>query len=71
MIVFRYAGVRPNSQEAYDMACQGIIRPQSNEVPPMLYGIKCIHFEPPDFTLGKFDLRHSFISCNIPQLSPL
>lgn len=50
-LMFEYAGVRPNSQEAYDMACQGIIRPQSNEVPPMLYGIKCIHFEPPDFTL--------------------
>lgn len=49
--MFQYAGVQPNSQEAYEMACQGIVRPLSKETPPMLYGIKCIHYEPPDFTL--------------------
>lgn len=49
--MFEYAGVRPNSQEAYEMACQGIIRPESRQTPPMLYGVKCIHFDPPDFTL--------------------
>lgn len=49
--MFEYAGVRPNSQEAYEMACQGIIRPESRDTPPMLYGVKCIHFQPPDFTL--------------------
>lgn len=49
--MFEYAGVQPNSQEAYEMACHGIIRPESRHTPPMLYGVKCIHFDPPDFTL--------------------
>ena len=52
--LFRNAGVQPNSQEAYEMACQGIIRPQDSDSPPVLYGVKCIEFTPPDFTLGKF-----------------
>lgn len=57
----RYAGVNPHSQEAYQLACQGIIRPLSTETPPILYGVKCIYFNPPDFTLGKYLLQISFM----------
>jgi len=46
--------VNPHSQEAYELACQGIIRPVSTDTPPILYGVKCIYFNPPDFTLGLY-----------------
>ncbi|KAJ8307007.1 hypothetical protein KUTeg_015091 [Tegillarca granosa] len=47
----KYAGVNPESQKAYELASVGIVRPQSKETPPLLYGIKCIDFNLPDFTL--------------------
>lgn len=49
--MFEYAGVNPESQKAYELASVGIVRPQSKETPPLLYGIKCIDFNLPDFTL--------------------
>ena len=41
----------PTSQTAYELASRGLLRPGGTS-PPLIYGIKCIHFEPPDFTLG-------------------
>jgi tRNA U55 pseudouridine synthase TruB len=53
--MFKSAGVDLQSQEAYDLACQGLLRPvaQSDKstLGPVLYGIRCIHFHAPDFTL--------------------
>ncbi|KAK3087572.1 hypothetical protein FSP39_007673 [Pinctada imbricata] len=49
--MFEYSGVSPDSQEAYELAVKGMIRPLTPNTPPILYGIKCIEFEPPDFTL--------------------
>jgi len=48
--MFEYCGVDPTSQAAYELASRGLLRP-GGKSPPLLYGIKCIHFEPPDFTL--------------------
>ncbi|KAI5741948.1 hypothetical protein M8J77_001440 [Diaphorina citri] len=48
--MFQQAGVRLNSQEAYDVACQGPIRPALLKE-PVVYGLKCVHFKPPDFTI--------------------
>nr|CAG4642687.1 EOG090X0AGI [Evadne anonyx] len=48
--MFEYCGVNPTSQAAYELASRGLLRP-GGKSPPLLYGIKCIHFEPPDFTL--------------------
>jgi len=42
--------VDPTSQTAYELASRGLLRPGGTS-PPLIYGIKCIHFEPPDFTL--------------------
>ncbi|XP_052789334.1 pseudouridylate synthase TRUB2, mitochondrial-like [Mya arenaria] len=50
-LMFTYAGVDPQSQDAYELASRGIVRPSSLDTPPILYGVKCIHFNPPDFTL--------------------
>lgn len=55
---FSLHGVNPDSQEAYEMAASGIIRPAKRDTHPILYSIKCIDFQPPDFTLGKFSLDY-------------
>ena len=47
-----YAGVDPHSQAAYELAAQGLVRPEDGHTRPMLYSIKCIDFQLPDFTLG-------------------
>lgn len=48
---FDYAGVLPHSQAAYELAAQGLVRPIDGKSPPMIYRIKCIDFQLPDFTL--------------------
>lgn len=48
----RLCGVDLQSQAAYDLAVQGLIRPSDRKI-PMIYSIKCIDFTPPEFTLGK------------------
>lgn len=48
--MFELCGVDPHSQAAYELAAGGLIRPVNNQL-PVVYGIKCIHFKRPDFTL--------------------
>ncbi|XP_066521858.1 mitochondrial mRNA pseudouridine synthase TRUB2 isoform X1 [Hoplias malabaricus] len=45
-----YSGVDPRSQEAYELAVKGKLRPQDKS-PPILTGLRCLHFKPPHFTL--------------------
>ncbi|GAB1599192.1 mitochondrial mRNA pseudouridine synthase Trub2-like [Argonauta hians] len=49
--MFIYAKVDLQSQEAYELASRGLVRPALEKTPTILYGIKCIDFQPPDFTL--------------------
>lgn len=51
--LFRLSGLDIQSQAAYDLAVKGPIRPADPNV-PMIYTIKCINFEPPNFTLGEY-----------------
>ncbi|XP_014223607.1 mitochondrial mRNA pseudouridine synthase Trub2 [Trichogramma pretiosum] len=48
--MFQMAGVDIRTQEAYDLATQGIIRTGDAKI-PMIYSIKCVDFQPPEFTL--------------------
>ncbi|KAF5284070.1 hypothetical protein FQA39_LY17119 [Lamprigera yunnana] len=48
--MFELCGVDLQSQMAYDLAIQGPIRPSSSKL-PVVYGIKCVHFDMPEFTL--------------------
>lgn len=48
--MFHQCGVDIQSQAAYELAVQGLIKPANSKI-PLLYGIKCIHFQPPDFTI--------------------
>lgn len=52
LIFHRLAGLDIKSQDAYELAVQGMLRPGDPHV-PMIYGIKCIEFNPPNFTIGK------------------
>ncbi|KAG8198749.1 hypothetical protein JTE90_023512 [Oedothorax gibbosus] len=47
---FKYSGVDIYSQEAYELASKGIVRP-SGKSDPIIYGMKCTDFELPNFTL--------------------
>ncbi|KAL7891489.1 hypothetical protein AOLI_G00009650 [Acnodon oligacanthus] len=45
-----YSRVNLRSQDAYDLAVKGMLRPQDKS-PPILTGLRCLRFEPPRFTL--------------------
>uniref|UniRef100_A0A672YPS9 Pseudouridine synthase II N-terminal domain-containing protein n=1 Tax=Sphaeramia orbicularis TaxID=375764 RepID=A0A672YPS9_9TELE len=45
-----YSRVDMRSQEAYEMAVQGLLGPEGKSL-PILTDIRCIHFQPPSFTL--------------------
>lgn len=47
----RLCGVDMQSQTAYELAAQGPIRPLNSNI-PVVYGIKCVEFNLPDFTIG-------------------
>ncbi|XP_058800010.1 pseudouridylate synthase TRUB2, mitochondrial [Phymastichus coffea] len=48
--MFELCGIDIQSQAAYDLAVQGLIRPANPKI-PMIYTIKCVDFQPPEFTL--------------------
>nr|XP_019956985.1 PREDICTED: probable tRNA pseudouridine synthase 2 [Paralichthys olivaceus]XP_019956986.1 PREDICTED: probable tRNA pseudouridine synthase 2 [Paralichthys olivaceus] len=45
-----YSNVDMRSQEAYEMAVQGLLGPEGKSV-PIVTGLRCVHFQPPNFTL--------------------
>ncbi|XP_059184503.1 LOW QUALITY PROTEIN: mitochondrial mRNA pseudouridine synthase TRUB2 [Centropristis striata] len=45
-----YSNVDMHSQEAYEMAVHGLLRPQGKSQ-AILTGLRCINFQPPNFTL--------------------
>lgn len=48
--MFELEGVDIQSQTAYEMAVNSPLRPTNSKV-PVIYGIKCVDFQPPYFTL--------------------
>ncbi|XP_013418638.1 mitochondrial mRNA pseudouridine synthase TRUB2 [Lingula anatina] len=44
-------GVDIQSQEAYNMAVSGMVRPLYEKGKPIIYNVKCIDFKPPHFTV--------------------
>uniref|UniRef100_I3MAV5 Pseudouridine synthase II N-terminal domain-containing protein n=1 Tax=Ictidomys tridecemlineatus TaxID=43179 RepID=I3MAV5_ICTTR len=45
-----YSNLDLQSQEAYEMATRGVIRPM-NKSPMLITGFRCLHFAPPEFLL--------------------
>ncbi|KAM4582119.1 pseudouridylate synthase TRUB2, mitochondrial [Fundulus diaphanus] len=45
-----YSSVDMSSQEAYELAAKGLLGPDGKSV-PILTGLRCVHFQPPNFTL--------------------
>lgn len=52
--MYELCGVDPQSQAAYELALQGMIRPAVSNI-PLIYSIRCIEFKRPYFTIGKFN----------------
>ncbi|KAK9496481.1 hypothetical protein O3M35_013243 [Rhynocoris fuscipes] len=48
--VFQICGVDIQSQEAYELAASGLVRPVNSKI-PIVYSCKCVEFNPPEFTL--------------------
>ncbi|KAL6440952.1 hypothetical protein ACFW04_003383 [Cataglyphis niger] len=48
--MFEICGLDMQSQAAYELAIQGLMRPADNQI-PMIYTIKCVDFTSPEFTL--------------------
>ncbi|CAG5127689.1 unnamed protein product [Candidula unifasciata] len=69
--MYRLHGVNPDSQEAYEMAAQGLIRPSARKSEPVLYGVKCIDFQPPDFTLEIHCINETcqYLRCLVHELA--
>ncbi|XP_024124798.1 mitochondrial mRNA pseudouridine synthase TRUB2 [Oryzias melastigma] len=45
-----FSNVDMSSQEAYELAVRGLLGPEGKSS-PILTGLRCIHFQPPNFTL--------------------
>uniref|UniRef100_H2N0D8 TruB pseudouridine (psi) synthase family member 2 n=1 Tax=Oryzias latipes TaxID=8090 RepID=H2N0D8_ORYLA len=45
-----FSNVDMSSQEAYELAVQGLLGPDGKSA-PILTGLRCVHFQPPSFTL--------------------
>ncbi|KAL4713578.1 hypothetical protein ACJJTC_006166 [Scirpophaga incertulas] len=48
--MFELSGVHMESQTMFDLASEGLIRPANSKL-PVIYGLKCVAFDPPHFTL--------------------
>ncbi|CAF4838119.1 unnamed protein product [Pieris macdunnoughi] len=48
--MYQLSGLHMESQTTYELAAKGLIRPANSKL-PVIYGLKCVHFAPPDFTL--------------------
>lgn len=48
------AGIDMQSKLAYELAVQGPIRPANSKL-PIIYGLKCIDFKGPEFTIGLYN----------------
>lgn len=56
--MFELCGVDVQSQAAYELAAGGLIRPADSRQ-PLVYGLRCVHFERPNFTLEVHALNES------------
>jgi len=56
-IAFASAGVGLDTQRAYELACQGLVRPENAY--PLIYHAKCMKFNPPDFELEMQTINES------------
>ncbi|XP_037079415.1 mitochondrial mRNA pseudouridine synthase Trub2-like, partial [Pollicipes pollicipes] len=57
-LMFEHSGLPVNSQAAYELASRGPPRPVRGS-PPVLYGIRCVQFAPPFFTLEVHTINES------------
>lgn len=57
--MFSSSDIDLQTQEAYDLAVKGLIRPKDQRV-TLIYGIKCLKFDPPNFALEVQCINESY-----------
>lgn len=50
-MVYKAIGVDIHTQDGYELAASGLVRPISEKTVPLLFNAKCTYFDPPDFTI--------------------
>ena len=50
--IIRNAGIDLQTQEAYELASRGLLRPKSISTPPQIYSLRCIELDKPFFKIG-------------------
>lgn len=55
--MYELCGVDIQSQTAYELAVQGPLRPSVSNI-PLIYSMRCIDFQKPHFTIGKYILMN-------------
>lgn len=50
-LAYKAIGVDMQTQDGYELAASGLVRPISEKTVPLLFNMKCTYFEPPDFTI--------------------
>lgn len=48
----RYSNIDMKTQEAYELAVKGLIRPMGKS-PPIITAVRCLQFALPEFQLGR------------------
>ncbi|KAK9752958.1 P53 DNA-binding domain [Popillia japonica] len=76
--MFELCGVDIQSQTAYELATQGLMRPATSKT-PLIYGIRCIDFKLPEFTIeiqciNEYEmylksLIHDIVAYNIKKMT--
>lgn len=51
----RHSNIDMKTQEAYELAVRGLIRPMGKS-PPIITAIRCLQFAPPEFQLGRYQI---------------
>jgi hypothetical protein len=71
LLLFRYFGIDLQSQESYDLASRGLLRPMDNKSPPIIYSIRCLEYRAPYFKLGKWNGCSSIVHPEHTRLPPI
>ncbi|XP_038046223.1 mitochondrial mRNA pseudouridine synthase Trub2-like isoform X3 [Patiria miniata] len=70
-VMLSNSGVDIQSQEAYELATRGLLRPFGVNIPPLILDMRCTQFKPPDFELVPLPTQETDIAacCTTQQLN--
>lgn len=57
--MYKHFGVDVQSQEAFELASKGLLRPKSTRTPPQIYSLRCVEYDRPFFKLEVYCINES------------